>query len=130
MPDRLAQGSAWLARQQRTHCATQVYYSRGSSAIRVPATLGRSTFDTTDVNGFTTRTETEDFIVSVSLLVIDGLATLPAVNDRVIVGDPGEGEVFQVVSPGGGKPFAYTDAHRNQFRIHTQRVGRQPPTPE
>lgn len=123
MPDLLKIGATWLARMQKENAAQWFTYQRGNSSIRIRATLGRSVFDETDSAGLITRVESQDFIVQVPDLEIDGLATEPAKSDRII---DAAGNQFDVRPVGNEPCFRYTDEHRIQFRVHTKKVGETP----
>lgn len=122
-------GSNWLSRQRERFNASTVFYKRGESAISLPAGRGRSTFDVVGGIGVGSMIETDDFIIRVDRLVIDGQPVEPAPGDRIIVGELEDGEVFEVRPRAGIPAWRYATANRVDYRIFTHHVGATPPDP-
>jgi hypothetical protein len=120
MIDLLARGAAWLDQQRRDFAARLVTYSRGSASVTVRATAGRSEFDNTDREGFLTRIETHDEIITVSDLKLDDVSIEPLPGDIITVTLNGSSVAFEVRNIGSEPCWRYTDQYRTAFRIHTK----------
>lgn len=117
----------WKSRQRERFAAETVHYKRGEAAIALPASRARSQFDDVGGTGIGASIETDDFIIRVDRLEIDGQLTEPQPGDQIIVGDLDDGEVFEVRPRSGIPAWRYATNHRIEFRIHTNYVGTQPP---
>lgn len=118
MANTLKDGAEWLARKQRKYTASRVRYLRGTSSLFLQAMRGRSVFEVTDANGFSTRVEAQDYIIFVDDLRLDGVPTTPQSRDQIIDGDL----TFEAMDVGSEPCFRYADENRYQFRIHTKKV--------
>lgn len=116
MADLLSKGAAWLESQRRRHLSSCVQYVRGSSSVTVPATRGRSEFDLATADGALVREISNDFLIAIGDLVIDGISIMPQGGDRII-----DGAVTFKVLPFGSEPsWRYADQFRLTYRIHTK----------
>lgn len=129
MRDLLANSAAWLAQQQARHAARRMTYQRGTSSISVSATAGTSRFDITDAEGIQTRVETLDLIIPSAELWIDAQKVEPVVGDRIHDGELGAALQYEVMDMPGEPPWRYTDAHRQQIRVHVKQVKDERPEP-
>lgn len=126
--DMLGQGAEWLARMRTKFASRCVTYQRGNSSASVRATPGRSTREVDDGNGLYTTVETRDELVEACELVLDGVRTLPAAGDRILEHN---GVAWVVTSPAPGEDcYRFTDAYRNELRIHLAKVEDPAETPE
>jgi hypothetical protein len=114
MADLINQGLAWLKGQREQHMSTIVEYRQGSSSFSVLATIGKTVFSLNDSAGAKIIFQTRDFIISADLLTIT-----PEAGDKI----ESNGEVFEVVSPGGEPCWRWSDAYNQVKRIHTQFIG-------
>ena len=122
MGDLLRQGLAWLERQRHRHRTVRVAYVRGASTVRLAATVGRTVFETQDARGIVEKTESRDFLVRATDLVLEGLRALPKRGDRIreIQGD--RLYVYEVMAPGREPEWRWSDPYRRTLRIHTKQV--------
>ena len=122
MVDLLRQGLAWLERQRHRHRTVRVTYVRGASTVRLAATVGRTIFETQDGRGVIEKTESRDFLVRASDLVLDGLRAFPKRGDRIreIGGD--RFYIYEVMAPGREPEWRWSDPYRQTIRIHTKQV--------
>ena len=120
MPDRLAQGLAWLEEQRTRHLSRMVTYQRGAETVEITATIGKTTFEQVDEYGVVHRIESRDFLVLTADLVLGGARTLPKAGDRVCETDGDQMFVYEVMAPAGEPPWRYSDAYRRTLRIHTK----------
>jgi hypothetical protein len=129
MPNQLSQGSAWLAQQQRAHTSDLLTYSRaGQVPIALPVMRQRSNSQIQDTDGQYVAVGDQDFTFSVCDLVIGGQPTLPIRGDRLIVGNPSTGPVYEVLDVPNEGPYRFCDGFRHQVRVHTKFVGNAPIT--
>lgn len=115
-------GSAWLAKQLKTHASKTVRYSRGGSHVDLAATLGKTSFEVVGDDTAITRVHSRDYLVTTVDLKIDGIETLPISGDTITETlESGAVEVYRVNAPDGEMPWQYAGQHRHQLRIHTER---------
>ena len=123
MLDLLQRAMTWLDGRRRQYVGREVVYQRGQQTLTVPATIGRTVFETTDEYGVVVRTESRDFLISVADLVLDGVAILPQRGDRIRESEGGQAFVYEVLAPGQEPCWRYSDPYRQTLRIHTAQVG-------
>lgn len=126
MPDLIGNGMEWLSEQRRKHLAVDVYYCRGSSAVQLRATRGRSRFEVMGADGVSVSIETDDFIINVVDLEIDGQPVTPEASDFIVVGELDNGLQYHVRARPGLPTHRYTDQFRNSFRVFTMCTGTHP----
>lgn len=123
--DLLDKASAWLQDQRVKFLAHMVVYQRGAESVELAATVGRTVFEQADEYGIVQRTESRDFLVRTSDLVIGGAAVLPRPGDRIRETAGGQSFVYEVLSQnqrGERPPWRYSDPQRRTLRIHTKLV--------
>jgi hypothetical protein len=118
MPDMLSVGANWLTDQLRANAAVTVAYVRSGNTATVPATIGSSTFESSDGNGIIEQWESRDFIVKVEELPYGE----PRRGDRIYEELGGVSQIYEVATPRGIPLFRYADAFQTAVRIHTKRV--------
>ncbi len=129
MADLLERGSNWLEDQRTRHATRPITYQRGAlTSDPIDATVGRTVFESADQFGVIQKTESRDYLMLRTDLVLNGVVTLPQRGDRVRETQDDEQFVYEVVSPtGGGEPvFRYSDPYRKTLRIHTKHIDTQP----
>lgn len=130
MQDLLKTGQKWLSQQFRKHAAQSITYKRGSSAVRVPATIGRSTFEDAGGDQSLVRYESRDYLIDVQDLKLDGILTEPQAGDQIVEGvDASDGFTYEVMTVPGEGVWRYADQYRLAFRIHTKFVSGPDTTP-
>jgi len=122
MVDLLARGSAWLDDQRTRHLTRLVVYERGGDSVEIAATVGRTVFEQADDYGIIHRTESRDYLVLATNLVLAGVQTLPKAGDRIRETDGDKVFVYEVMAPGGEPPYRFSDPYRRTLRIHTKQV--------
>ena len=122
MADLLQTAHQWLAGQQREHASQEVTYQRGAENVTLQATIGRTLFELQDAKGFIQKTESRDYLISTSDLILDSQVVLPQRGDKIIetVGD--KTFTYEVLAPGKEPVWRYSDPYRTQLRIHTKHV--------
>lgn len=122
MTNLLKTGSDWLEEQRKNHCSTAVTYSRGEDSAEVAATIGRTEFEVAGDYGVIERTESRDFLILATDLVLAGVAAAPQRGDQIreTVGE--KVYVYEVMAPGVEPCWRYSDSHRKTLRVHTKHV--------
>ncbi len=126
MADMLEQGATWLDDQRHQHMTRTVSYARGASTVEVQATIGRTVFEQADEYGIVTKTESRDYLIRTTDLVLDGQPTLPKRGDQIRETDGETTFVYEVLSPGDEPVFRYADPYRKALRIHTKHIATEP----
>ncbi|MBI5725021.1 MAG: hypothetical protein HZA50_13755 [Planctomycetes bacterium] len=123
MADMLEQASDWLDAMRSKNLSRPVLYCRGSDAVEVGATVGRTIFEIDNGYGAIERFESRDFLVPVQTLVLNGVQVEPKPGDffREAVG--AKVLVYEVMAPGKEDCWRFSDRFRKVFRIHTKLVG-------
>lgn len=122
MPDLLGKGAAWLEGQRRTHLTRSVTYRRGVQQVELPATKGRQVFELTDEQGFATRVETHDWLVTAADLVLIGEPVTPKRGDQVLEQIGTAVFTYEVLEMPGVPPWTWSDELKITRRIHTKLV--------
>jgi hypothetical protein len=122
MPDVLEKGLAWLDDQRHAHMTRTVVYQRGSDAVEIAATIGRTEFEQVDEHGIVHRVQSRDFLVRAADLTLAGTPTLPKAGDRIRETVGAQTFVYEVMAPGNEPPWRYSDPYRTALRIHTKHV--------
>jgi hypothetical protein len=99
-----------------------VVYCRGVKRVSLDATVGRSRFQQTDDEGQLHSWESRDFLIMRADLVIDGVATKPAVGDRIEEVLGGSTYIYEVMPDSGEPSFRDADTQKFRYRIHTKQV--------
>jgi len=113
MTDLLSQGAAWLEAQRTKHLTREVTYVRGNDQATVPATIGRTRFETDDGTAVRVEYTDRDFLIRAADLVLAGQLTDPERGDLIRE----EGREFEVLD------WRYSDPYRLTLRVTTKDVG-------
>lgn len=122
MADLLARGSAWLDDQRTRHLTRLVQYQRGGESVQIAATVGRTVFEQADDYGIIHRTESRDYLVLATDLLLASVQTLPKAGDRIRETDGDKVFVYEVMAPGGEPAYRFSDPYRRTLRIHTKQM--------
>lgn len=125
--DLFKKADAWLQKVRTTHGSPVTYQRGASSSVSFKASVGFKQYVVTDAEGFQVGKESWDFIVRVADLELDGVATTPQTGDRIVVGDLDDGVAYEVMPIAGDKCWAWSGSFGTAYRVHTKRVGTQPP---
>lgn len=123
MADLLQTANQWLAEQQRAYVSREVTYQRGVEAVTLLATIGRTVFELQDAKGFIQKTESRDYLITTSDLVLNSQAVLPQRGDKIIETAGDQTFTYEVLAPGKEPVWRYSDPFRTQLRIHTKHIG-------
>ena len=117
-------GEQWLRTQMLEVDGVTVRYYRGVDFIdNVPATKGarKSRYD--EESGAVIVSQSIDFLIDRSNLVLNSSEISPEPNDRIVVTENGKSEEYRVCEM-DGDCFYYSDRNQEVYRIHTSYVGR------
>ncbi len=123
MSDLLERGAAWLDQQRSRHLTRTVTYLRGTESVELAAAIGKTVFEQADEYGVIHRTESRDYLISATDLVLGGTQEQPKAGDRVRETAGEQVFLYEVMAPGGEPPWRFSDAYRRTLRIHTKFVG-------
>ncbi len=118
----LESAAAWLDEQRRKHLAGPVTYCRGDQHVELAATPGKTTFHICRDQGVFEKTESRDFLITATDLVLGGELTLPRRGDRIRETQDGKVYVYEVMAPGTEPCWRMSDPYRIAMRIHTKQV--------
>lgn len=121
MTDILQTAVASLAATIKSDAAGSITYTRGGQSVTLSATIGQTEFNEQDTEGFITRVESQDFIVTAEDLVLDSTQTLPRKGDVITRVDPdGATRTYDVLPVDGEKCYRLTRGVL--LRIHTKQT--------
>ena len=109
----LQNGLDWLAKKQKRHVSSRVYYYRDEICYPVNATLGRTKFDMEDDYGVRITAHTIDFLINAA-----DLDLVPKVGDRII----SDKIAHEVLELGVAGCWRWCDPHGIRRRIHTRQL--------
>lgn len=122
MTNLLQKASDWLEDQRTRHAASTVQYVRGSRAVELPATIGKTLFEVDDGYGVLVRHESRDFLMLVADLTIDGQSIVPERGDRIRETHGNAIFIYEVTAPGKEPCWRYSDAFRKTLRVHSKQT--------
>ncbi len=122
MNDLLRRGADWLQQQRTKHLAGEVIYQRGTASVTLPATIGRTVFETADEYGTIVRHEARDFLVLAADLILNHRVVLPERGDRIREQQGNRIFIHEVMAPGKEPAWRYSDPFRTTLRIHTKAI--------
>jgi hypothetical protein len=126
MSDLLADGVDWLESQRIAYVAQTVEYGRGVQSVELSCTMGTTTYEATDEDGFSIQETAVDFMFAASSLILGDSVVLPKLGDwlRHTVGD--EVRLYEVLDIGGGGHYRYSDPFGKRLRVHAKLTGTEP----
>ena len=122
MGNLLEDASNWLEKIRHQHTTVPVEYKRGSDAVEVSASIGRTVFMVDNGHGILEETESRDFLLRTQDLVLGSSTTLPKRGDKILEAREGTVFTYEVMTPGKEPHYRYSDPHRRTLRIHTKQV--------
>ena len=122
MTNVLQAGAAWLGSVLTAHASESITYHRGDQKVPLTATIGRSEWEVSDLEGTRTEHSDVDFILGdASELCLNMGVTLPVKGDRIKWTQGSVVQVYEVMAPGNEQPYRL-DQTQTILRIHTTRV--------
>jgi len=122
MADLLQKASDWLEEMRTRFMVRPVNYSRDTSAVDLVATVGKTLFRIDKGYGLTERSESRDYLILASDLVLDGSPVLPEAGDQIREVQANTVFVYEVMAPGNEPHYRFSDAYRKTLRVHTKLV--------
>ena len=122
MHNMLDSGLGWITKQLRQNASTPAIYRRGTSAVAVDLTRGRSEYTThDDMGNLVTKVTDATFICDREKLVLEGKVTDPVEGDRIVIKGGTQTLTYEVMRRGNKKAFS-VDANRKLLRIRTKLI--------
>lgn len=111
----LEDAANWL-NQQREEClsVSVTYQPKNGTPVPVTAAVGRTLFRAENEYGVTVRTESRDFLISVSELPAE-----PQRGDRIVYAN----RQYEVLAPNGEPVWRWSGSQMVTRRIHTKEIG-------
>lgn len=116
--DLLQTGASWLAGQLKASAGAAVTYRRNGQDVALTATIGRSTFESTNQSGVIENWESRDYLIPAADLPFGE----PRRGDVLVEEIGGDVFEFEVSAPRGVPVHHYGDAFRQIVRIHTKAI--------
>lgn len=91
-------------------------YARGASSVVVVVVPARTDVDLESDDGVLTRLTSDDFLIEVASLVIDGQKAKPQMGDRLTIDDA----TYELMEIPPGGCWNYSGQTRTHYRIHTR----------
>ena len=101
-----------------------IVYQRGDCRTSLAATFGRTEFSVEEADSGRVEYSDRDFIFPARTLTIAGVIVTPQRGDRITVFEEANinGQIFEVLAPGGMQPYRLCDLQGFLMRVHTKRV--------
>lgn len=120
MANMLQNASEWLSGVLLQNAGELVTYVRDAVRVEsVSSGIGESVCSTLDASGMPVEVESTDFLIGQSDLTAGGIAE-PQRGDQIERVVNGVTRVYDVVGPGGGACWRYSDRFGTLLRIHTK----------
>jgi len=102
-----------------------ITYQRINATTSLTATKGKTTHEVDDESGVRTQTDSHDWLLRATDLVIDDERVLPEVGDRIYWEDPnGDTHEYEIASFGNPAiHYRPSDPQNITLRIHCQHLG-------
>lgn len=124
----LKTGMEWLRGQREAHMGTEVKYHVGAQSAEATATRGRKTYEVVTAAGMIETIESMDWLITASLLVIDGRQIARPERGHRIKETLADGttRLYEVLDL-GGRSGCYSVVGEGTWRIHSKFVGLEDP---
>ena len=111
-----SKGNAFLEQQRTRHLTDPVGYRRGGDeSVTVAATVGKTLFALTDASGFAIREHSRDYLIAADVLPYSQPQRGDIITDN--------GQLYEVLAPGGEDVWRWSDPYHLAYRIHTKHIG-------
>ncbi len=122
MGNLLDRGTDWMLRKLDTGASVDMTYRRGSLAVGLTVTRGRTEYAAYDDEGnLITEVTDASFVVPAAALVLSGAITEPRPGDRLEEVHETGVRHYEVMPRGGHKCFS-RDPSNQLLRIHTKLI--------
>ena len=93
-------------------------YARGANSVKLKVVQGQTQLSSDYGDGVITITNSHDFLILASELILGGSSVIPLRGDTITV----NGTVFTVLTMAGEAQYRYTDQERKIIRVHTRNM--------
>lgn len=115
-------GQRHLSRRLLAHGSVSIDYARGSTVVTdIPAVVGQFTFRLNDGYGITTHSRSRDYLIDGPAFI--ALFGEPQAGDSIVERIGESVQTYEVMAPGGERPWRWSDQGQQTLRIHTSKVG-------
>lgn len=104
------------------HCSRQITYRRGTLACVLNATIDSTNHQIEVAEGVIDTWESRDYLIRPQDFFLDGVRAEPRRGDRIQEQLGGKTCVYEVVGPGDGPHWRWSDNFRVKMRVHTKLV--------
>lgn len=122
MANRFETMSARLAERMEQRGGVLVTYHRGGAFVEVTATVGSTTGETGDAEGFRVETRRRDYLIQAAVLILDGELITPERGDLIKQTIADVLHTFEAVPLGAEPHWRWSDDQKTRYRIHVQEV--------
>jgi hypothetical protein len=110
----LARSGEWLAQMRRKYLAPTAI------SLQVLATIGTTTFQKDDGAGAVIVTQSRDYLIDATDLVVTNEQIIPVAGDRVIESRSGQNFTYEVMAIGDEPAWRWADVYHRTLRVHTK----------
>ena len=122
MGNLLKTGSDWLQGQRKEHMTETASYRRGDASVELAASVGLYERGLDETISVAEESSLRDILITATDLVLSDAQTEPLPGDEIDITFSGAACTFEVMSPGDGPCFRYSDQFRVTLRVHARLV--------
>ena len=122
MGNLLKTGQTWLQAQRHSHMTETATYRRGAASVSLAVSVGLYERGLDETISVAEESSLRDFIICASNLVLDGSIVEPLAGDKIDITFNGTVCTFELMSPGEGPCFRYSDQYRLDLRVHARLI--------
>ena len=122
MGNLLKTGSDWLQGQRKSHMTETATYRRASASVSLAASVGLYERGLDETISAAEESSLRDILITAADLILSGSQTEPLPGDEIDITFNGAVCTFEVMSPGDGPCFRYSDQYRVALRAHARLV--------
>lgn len=100
-----------------------IFYEGEGDTVWMDAAFGRSQFQVETAEGIQIEYTDRDFLFSADRLILNGELATPKRGHRIgVIEKRGDGQMFEVLAPGGAQVYRFCDPQGYMIRVHTKRL--------
>ena len=122
MGNLLKTASDWLQGQRKSHMTETATYRRASASISLAASVGLYERGLDETISVAEESALRDILITATDLVLSTVQVEPEPGDEIDITFNGTACTFEVMSPGDGPCFRYSDQFRVTLRVHARLV--------
>jgi len=115
-------GATWLGEQLQAAAGRSVTYRRGNRSATLTAVPSQHEYDVLDEDGFATKRQSYDFVVTAADLVLGSDTIEPRPGDRIDDTINGEERHFELMPLGDRPCCEWHDVTGIQLIVHCKRI--------